>query len=649
MRIERSTLLLAIGVTALLAVLFKVEASEGQWLPEQIAGLDFQKLSSQGLTLTAEEIWNGEEGLLSAAVDINGCSSSFVSENGLIVTNHHCGFGAINSISTVENNYLHDGFIAESFEEEVPAEGYRVSFVTRYEDVTPQIEDAANLAGVDPGARYRAIQNMRNQLESEAKTETTSAIVVPYFNGRYWRRIWQTEFTDVRLVYAPPRDVGEFGGETDNWMWPRHTGDFMFFRAYCGPDGNPAAYSPDNVPYKPDHYLKVASKGIEEGDFVMIMGYPGRTNRYLSSIAVAARESYYYPMRRLVFGTIIDAYNRFAEESAENYLKVQSTVKSYSNVYKNAAGMIDGLARNRTVQKKYEEEVAFRSWLHEDEQRTAKYGSVLEELFSLDLEEYDRQEYDFVLDRLRIFFRSYPSGYPEVDTSTFELLVALADSLPSNQRIVGFDKWLAEQETAVDIAFDGLDIPLSPEGLMGNLREEVFAQRAFRDYIEGRRLDVGKRWIAAQEEWRGKDFYPDANSTLRVSMATVKPYSPRDGVKHITHTTVGGMLAKHTGEGEFNVPLEIRNAVQKDPSLNEINVCFLADGDTTGGNSGSPVVNGKGELVGLNFDRVYENVSGDFGWNASRSRNISVDIQYALWLMRDIWPAPRLLDEMEVN
>ncbi|MDP6963970.1 MAG: S46 family peptidase, partial [Planctomycetota bacterium] len=252
MRFTRPAFLAVSGVLALLAFFsFKLDAGEGQWLPEQIASLDFDTFAAQGLELSPEEIWDGTEGLLSAAVHINGCSSSFVSADGLIVTNHHCGFSAINSASTVEQNYLEDGFVAETLADEIPAPGVKVSFVTRYEDVTAQIEQAAAAAGNEPAAQYRAVQKMRDRLEREAKGELTSAIVVPYFEGRYWRRIWQTEFNDVRLVYAPPRAVGEFGGETDNWMWPRHTGDFTFFRAYATADGKPSAYSSDNVPYNP--------------------------------------------------------------------------------------------------------------------------------------------------------------------------------------------------------------------------------------------------------------------------------------------------------------------------------------------------------------------------------------------------------------
>ncbi|MHC4379572.1 MAG: S46 family peptidase, partial [Planctomycetota bacterium] len=651
------SLLAIVGLSAF--AFHALHADEGEWLPEQLKDLAFGAFKARGLELSADEIWNGEEGLLSAAVQINGCSSSFVSNTGLIVTNHHCGFDAINDVSTLEKNYLRDGFIAADVGEEIPAPGYSVSFVRRYEDVTVQIEEAADAAGLDPAERWQAVQAERRRLEQEAAGPDSSAIVVPYFEGRSWRRIWRTVLPDVRLVYAPPRAVGEYGGETDNWMWPRHTGDFSFFRAYVGPDGNPAAYSEENVPYQPPRHLEVSNEGVEDGDFVMIMGYPGRTNRYLSSIAVAARESYYYPSRYRVFDAVIKAYEEVGKRSPELELQVQSPIKRFSNGLKNADGMVWGLARNGVVERKNQEENAFRQWVGMDSARERRYGQVLDQLLALDLEEYERQQHDFVLTQMRyrssalrgmveslmrgeeISFTSLEDRLGEfalVDERALAVLFAMADALPKEERLGSYDAWRAA----------GGDMG-SLDELARLMMEDLDEQQDFLDEVAGRRMKVGALWIAAQEEWRGKTFYPDANSTLRVSTATVKGYAPRDGVWHVPHTTVDGMIAKDEGGGDFEVPREILAAVHDAPVNGGISVCFLADGDTTGGNSGSPVVDGKGRLVGLNFDRVFENVSGDFGWNAERSRNISVDMQYVLWLMRDIWPAPRLLVEMEVE
>ena len=641
-------LLLLAGAVTSTAVYRSLSADEGEWLPEQLKDLDFGAFEKRGLELSAEDIWNGESGLLSAAVQINGCSSSFVSETGLIVTNHHCGFAAINAVSTVEDNYLRDGFFAEDGATEIPAPGYSVSFVRRYEDVTAQIEDAANAAGSDPSARWDAVQVERRRLEKEADGPDSNAIVVPYFEGRSWRRIWRTVLNDVRLVYTPPRSVGEYGGETDNWMWPRHTGDFSFFRAYVSPDGKPATYSEDNVPFQPSRYLEVSEEGAGEGEFVMIMGYPGRTQRYLSSAAVAIRQEFYYPARLELYSMMIAQLEERAAQSEELALRLASSIKSLSNVEKNARGMIFGLDRNGVVAKKEEEEAAFQAWADADPALKDKFGDLLARLFELDEAEAARMPKDFELDNfrraqtlsqaMRILNDDEADGTGLMiqDDPIREILFRMAGDLPEGHRLPAFDAWM--EEGGGDLA-----------ALARSLTPEFRAQREFRDRQAGLRQEVGALWIEAQEMWRGQRFYSDANSTLRVSTATVKGYSPRDGVMHTPHTTVSGMLSKHTGAGDFDAPDAIFEAVKRDPSALSIPVCFLADGDTTGGNSGSPVLDGKGRLVGLNFDRVFENVAGDFGWNEARSRNISVDIRYVLWLMRDVWPAPRLLDEMGVS
>jgi Peptidase S46 len=626
-------------------------ADEGEWLPEQLKLLDWADLKARGLELSADQIWDGEKGLLSAAVNLNGCSASFVSDQGLVVTNHHCGFSAINRASTVERNYLRDGFVSTSFEQEIPSPGMSVSFVTGYDDVTSEMHAAADQAGDDPAKRYQAVQKRRGELAAETAGEFTESIVVPYFEGRIWRRIHRTVLRDVRLVYAPPRAVGEYGGETDNWMWPRHTGDFSFFRAYVSPEGKPAAYAEENVVYQPPRHLQVSEEGAAEDTLVMVLGYPGRTNRYLSSIAVAARQQVYYPARLELFDTVIADMEEQAAKSEEAALRMASRIKSYANVEKNALGMIYGLARNKVVDRKEREEADFQKWVDADSKRKQRYGNLLHDLFALDQAEADRTASDFVLDGLARYSRSFrqarsfanqnekgseaKSDFSAMHDPARDLLFKMAAELPEGDRLAAFDEWQTQ---------DSGDLV----ELARALTLDYQAQRSFRTRQAGLRMNVGTLWIEAQEKWRGQRFYPDANSTLRVSTATVKGYKPRDGVFHTPHTTVGGMLDKHTGGGDFDAPQAIFDAVAQNPQAQSIPVCFLADGDTTGGNSGSPVVDGKGRLVGLNFDRVFENVAGDFGWNAERSRNISVDIRYVLWLMRDVWPAPRLLDEMGV-
>lgn len=638
---------IAAGAALLLSPI-PLPADEGQWLPEQLSSLDWPELRARGLQLEADEIWDGEQGLLSAVVNLGGCSASFVSDLGLVVTNHHCGFGAINRASTLEHNYIENGFVSDSMEEEIPSPGMTVSFVTGYDDVTAEMHAAAAAAGKDPAARYRAVQERRGELAAEAQSEFSDAIVVSYLEGRMWRRIHRTVLRDVRLVYAPPRSVGEYGGETDNWMWPRHTGDFSFFRAYVSPDGNPAAFDKDNVPYNPPRHLRVSEEGAAEDELVMVLGYPGRTSRYLTSTAVAARQEFYYPARLQLFSTIIDGLEVQAAQSDEAELRLASRIKSFANVEKNASGMIFGLERNAVVALKEAEEAQFFAWMDEEPGRRQRYGDAVQRLFELDKVAAGRMAKDFVLDGLRRYSNSFRQaqtalrGGEEANAVTMEMadperdvLFSLADNAPEKFRLRSYDQW--KKKGSGDLV-----------ALARALDPEYKAQAAYRERESGERMGIGNLWIEAQELWRGKRFYPDANSTLRVSMASVKGYAPRDGVYHTPHTSVAGMLAKHTNEGEFDAPDAIFEAVKKDPSARDISVCFLANADTTGGNSGSPVVDGQGRLVGLNFDRVFENVAGDFGWNAARSRNISVDIRYVLWLMRSVWPAPRLLEEMQV-
>lgn len=641
---------LAVGAAVLASLLLApLPADEGQWLPEQLKNLDWPELRARGLELEADEIWNGNEGLLSAVVNLGGCSASFVSDLGLVVTNHHCGFGAINRASTLENNYLENGFVSQTMADEIPSPGMTVSFVTGYDDVTNEMHAAADAGGEDPAKRYQAVQKRQRELADEAKTEFSDAIVVSYLEGRMWRRIHRTVLRDVRLVYAPPRSVGEYGGETDNWMWPRHTGDFSFFRAYVSPDGKPAKYAEENVPYTPPRHLLVSEEGADEGDLVMVLGYPGRTSRYLTSTAVAVRQEFYYPARLRMFSTIIDGLEEQAAESDEAALRLASRIKSYANVEKNARGMIFGLARNEVVARKEMEEEKFFHWIDEDPGRVERYADAAQRLFDLDEVAAGRMPKDFVLDGLRRYSASFRAAQSatraggekeeitvETADAVRDVLFDIADQLPDNFRLRSYDQW--KKKGSGDLV-----------ALAGALEPEYKAQAVYRQRDAGERMEIGNLWIEAQELWRGERFYPDANSTLRVSMASVKGYAPRDGVWHVPHTSVDGMIAKHTGEGEFDVPDEILEHAQKDASVKKIPVCFLSNADTTGGNSGSPVVDGQGRLVGLNFDRVFENVAGDFGWNSERSRNISVDIRYVLWLMREVWPAPRLLEEMKVG
>jgi len=692
----------------LLAVLLlAVTPDEGQWLPSQVRKMDWEKLRKRGMQLTKDQFWHPEKGgVLTASVQLGGCSASFVSADGLVVTNHHCGFGAINRLSSPQQNYLRDGFIAKNRASELRTR-QRLQIVRKIQDVTKPMHEAIAKAE-SPLERFTAEQMAKSQLISRAQDETgMTCSIASMFEGREYHLYYREQVTDVRLVYAPPRSIGEFGGEIDNWEWPRHTGDFCFFRAYTAPDGSLRGYHEDNVPYKPKHFLRVSSKGVVEGDLVLILGYPGRTERYLSSEAVKDRQGIFYPMRFDLFTDIIKILEARAAASEEKQLQYASQIKSLANVQKNALGMVKGLARNAVVERKLREEDQFRKWLQLDSKRDKKWGKVLDDVIALDLEARKTQQKDMVLglllsSRLDPFLRRVtdmcgwlerqdPTREPraprqlvegrrltqdlkEVQVPTIALLVEAALALPKEQRIQGMEVFAKDgkvREQVLDLIEDsGLttatgrrkwllkgvkaledDNPLVR--LASGLNKERGALIQRRRDQAGRRLVVGPRWIEAQQQWRGTAFYPDANSTMRVSIASVKGYQPNDGIWYRPHTTVGGVLDKYTGKEPFDCPKNLLAAAKNrkssrffDKRVGDVPVCFLSDGDTTGGNSGSPVINGKGELVGLNFDRAFESVSGDYGWNPERSRNISVDMRYVLWILEQVQPAPHLLKEM---
>ncbi|MEM7200930.1 MAG: S46 family peptidase [Planctomycetota bacterium] len=686
---------------------------EGQWLPQQVLAMDWAELQKRGLELSKDEFWHPDRGgVLSAAVQIGGCSASFVSSDGLLVTNHHCGFRAVQRLSSVETNYLDAGFVAPSKTAELPAPGMVVYVVRRIRDVTAEVHAAQAKAETDLD-RWQATQRAIEELVREGEQEpNTVCHVASFLEGQQYHLYYRTRIEDVRLAFAPPRSIGEFGGEVDNWEWPRHTGDFCFFRAYVGPDGTPRTYREDNVPYRPAHFLKTSASGVQEGDLVMILGYPGRTERYLTSSAVSDRQSVTYPFRHRLFSDIIDVLHRAGARDEARRLRYASLVKSLANTQKNALGMIEGLRRNGTVAHKLAEEAAFRSWI-EESAGGAEFAGVLEEMLDLD-EQARRTLMRDQVSRLlgsaglaplvatlaeaaravesaasddepiprglerRLASPSLTTDFDTVQRPILALLLEEARSLPEAQRLRGTEaliaaeagtaEWLSEALAASQMLDAERRALLFAQGrhavaaskdplvvLARGIAQEAIARAGRDDGRRGRLLEVGRRWIEGQQKWRGTSFYPDANSTLRVSIAAVKGYEPRDGVIHVPHTTVAGVLDKEKGAAPFASPAALLGAAEGrtrskffDQGVGDVPVCFLSDGDTTGGNSGSPVVNGRGELVGLNFDRVFEAVAGDYGWRPERSRNISVDVRYILWVLEQVLPAPHLLAELGV-
>ncbi|MCA8975078.1 MAG: S46 family peptidase, partial [Planctomycetes bacterium] len=372
---------------------------EGQWLPTQVREMDWAALQKRGMKLTKDEFWHPEKGgVLSATVQINGCTASFCSPDGLLVTNHHCGFGAVTALSSPEANYLRDGFAAATLGDELPAPGMVASVLKRIEDVTDKVH-AAQAAATSDLERWQVTQQTIGQLvaDAEASEPNTACSVASFLEGKEYHLYYRTKITDVRLVYTPPRAVGEYGGEVDNWEWPRHTGDFTFFRAYVAPNGNVRPHHEDNVPYRPDHHLAVSTEGVVEGDLAIITGYPGSTQRYKSSRGVAMQQAYVFPKRDVVLTQAIDVLEAAGRTSEEKALEVVDRIKSLANVEKNARGMIFGLKNNGTVAKKQDEERQLSSWIAADPERKAKWGTVLDELLAMDAEEEAAIERDTMM------------------------------------------------------------------------------------------------------------------------------------------------------------------------------------------------------------------------------------------------------------
>jgi len=726
----RSALLL-LSASALLAIPSPAPADEGQWPPEALATLGtarWGELSSRGLAVTAKDLWDGAGGgLLTAVIDVGGCTGALVSADGLLLTNHHCAFPAIQLASTPGKNYLRDGFVARTRAEEVEARGGvgRVRLLSRLVDVTDRVRGPKSAFAKAKGdtARFEAVERAKKEIVAECeKAPDRRCAVAAFEDGRTFRLMEQVEFRDVRLVYAPPRGVGDFGGEEDNFRWPRHAGDFSVLRIYVSPDGRPAPFAKENVPYRPKSWLKVATKGIAEGDVVMIAGYPGRTQRYLTPSAVANLERWFYPLRSRTYSDLIAILEAAGKSDPDIALRVASPVKSYGNGETNARGQVEGLARNGVAARAAAEAKELAEFLANRKGLPAGWAAApveLEKVLAADRAGQDRRFFLEEIEKLSSFLGSALSavrraderrkpdlereaGYQERDldrarqreldvtrslapAAARKALAYLVEKTQASSREVpvgAFDETFGKGATAgaieaklsemdaatalgdekvrlanVDAPFSALAASNDPYlKLAVALHPDLVAIRAARKETNGALLVWRPLYLSALEALRqskGKAVYPDANSTLRVSFATVKGYSPREAVTFTPRTSLQGVLEKERGAEPFAAPKKVLDAARAadfgrwaDPTLGSVPVGFLTDGDTTGGNSGSPTMNGNGEVVGLNFDRVWENVAGDFGWNPERSRNVNVDLRYALWMMERVDGAGALVREL---
>jgi len=714
-------LALPAAVALVMGLSAPVRADEGQWMPAQIAELDQARLRALGLELAPEQLWSAEGGLLRAAVNLSGCSAAFISADGLIATNHHCAYAAIQGNSSVEHDYLGDGFVARERGQELPAKDLTVRVIERIDDVTAEIQAAVEAAGDDRG-RAQAIERARKQLVDACEKSGPSrrCEVASFYSGSLYQRFTYRELRDIRLVYAPPAAIGEFGGEEDNWMWPRHTGDFALVRAYAGADNQPAEPAPDNVPYRPAQHLRVAATGVQAGDFVAVLGYPGQTQRYLPVVEVERFIDQVFPARIDLYGEWIAIFEQLGGRDPAVAIKVAASKKSLANRFKNAQGMLAGLRAMRLVERRRGEEAALEQWAARPE--NAGFADVLPEIRAVSEQRRAGFRGEFLLENLghagnllgvavdlvrRAREAQKPdlerlAGYmdrdrkrlrdrverrlrdfdPEVDTQVLAALLARAAQLPPEARIAALEPLLAgasgpreafapaarklvaasrlhvKDATLALLEADEATLARSRDPLIAlavALVPALEALEAANEARSGRALRVGPRYFSMLRTVRDGPVYPDANSTLRFSYATVGGYSPREGLLATPQTTLSGQLAKLTGASPFTLPQRVIDLAEgaaethwADPALGDLPINFLANADTTGGNSGSPVINGRGELVGLNFDRVWENIAGDFGYNPARSRNVIVDLRYLLWLLDRVEDAGALLDELGV-
>lgn len=704
---------------ALILFIPAIIADEGMWPMSEIHRLD---LGSKGLEISPDEIFNPKGLSLVDAVVQVGATGSFVSPEGLIITNHHVAYGAVQAASTKEKDYIKHGFLARNRLEEIQARGRTGRISESYRDVSQEVLSVVR-ERMSSAARTKAIEKKIKEIvaETEKKHPGKRAEVAEMFSGKSYVLFIYTYLKDIRIVYVPPRSIGEFGGEEDNWMWPRHTGDFAFMRAYVAPDGSPAEYSPENIPFRPKKYLKIAPEGTEEGDFVFLLGYPGRTYRHQTSHFLAFEEEVKMPYVADWYAWQISVMEKMGEKDRAVAIKHLSRIKGLSNTMKNYRGKLKGMKRLYLVERKRQEEKALQNFIQSDEKLRSEYGDVLEKIGRIYAKMQEQAEYEIILNYLRssvdmtnfgytayeaakelqkkdlerespYMDRNFPQTkqrlqlslrnyYEPTDKVILKEMLRRAINLPENQRIQAIDNIIqgSDPEKAIDEFIEKVyketrldDDQFMMEALKKSPQELKKLKDPFVDLAEAlyptyqklketqktRKGELDKfysKLIDVKKKFLKKDFIPDANRTLRLTFGRIRGYKPADAVCYRPITTLNGVIEKNTGKEPFDAPAELIELFKardfgrfEHPKLKSVPVCILYDTDTTGGNSGSPVLNARGELVGINFDRAYEATINDFAWSEDYSRSIAVDIRYVLWVTQKFGGVDYLLKEMGV-
>jgi hypothetical protein len=696
-------------------------AGEGMWLPQLLKLLNEKEMKSMGMKISAEDIYSVNKGSLKDAIVHFGgfCTSELISPNGLLLTNHHCGYGQIQSHSTMGNNLIKNGFWAKSHKDELPNKGLTATFIDRIDDVSAKVLNGVT-DSMSPTERQSAIDKNISELHKSYSLESYQDVIIkPFFDGNQYFAFVTTIYRDVRLVGTPPESIGKFGADTDNWVWPRHTGDFSLFRIYAGKDNKPADYSPENVPYKPKHFLPISLDGISEGDFTMVFGFPGKTSQYLPSSAISQTLNTLNPARISIRETSLKIMDKYMREDEATKIKYASKYASIANAWKKWIGESQGLRQSNAVQKKKKYEEAFQKRLSPD----SPYKNLLSDLekqyndidglalardyhqeialrnveilarmsdFRKLVSQYEsggNNAYIAQVDKLKpslsAFFKDFDN---KIDQEKMGALLTLyADNL--DEKFVpeflrrenlgmtsdeSYDMMVADQFTLSSLTTEKevMEIlALSPEKAVTAIKSDpIYAlATAWADFYESeistpyntikRSLDLNQeKYTKAQTEvFKEKRFYPDANSTMRVTYGNVNGYEPKDAVYYTPVTYLDGVIAKYVpGDYEFDLETRMLELYKnKDYGMyadknGKLPVCFIASNHTTGGNSGSPAIDAHGNLIGLNFDRVWEGTMSDLNYDPSICRNIMVDARYILWVVDKYSNASHLIQEMKL-
>lgn len=710
---------LLLSIPFILSLVISSPADEGMWMPHQMTGLN---LKSLGLQMNPEDLYKKDgTGLMSAVVHLGGGSGEFVSKEGLILTNHHVAFGALQRASTPEKDYTQNGFIAWTKQQEIPSKGSHADVLLGYEEITERVISALK-PSMSYRQKYEALEKVKKNIIAEAEKQGTDirARVASMYSGNQFYLFLFKRLKDIRIVYAPPRDLGNYGGDIDNWMWPRHTCDFAFFRAYVSKDNIGVDYSPDNIPYQPKSILKISLEGFQEDDFSFVMGFPGRTYRNYT-LSELESDIDYMKRRITLYSDIIAFLEKAGENNREIQIKYARSVKGLNNSLKNYRGKIEGMENIAILDKKNDQEKEFLDWVKQDPDRQKKYAKVLddieifmkkykihsgksnmfnqlvsfylgsallsqaytiyrtvEERQKLDIErepgfqerdlsdikqriELAEKGYDLKTDRAFLTYRlkslvDYP--WEQIPEAFKNLLVK-----PSNEAIERYVDNLYDKTSLADKAVCLKLLEMKPEELLrlddpllnlaADLEKEMKELREESKILSQEKLDLKKIFLdglLAQKQGR---IAPDANSTIRFTYGFIRGYAPRDAVFYLPQTTLKGVIEKETGKFPFHVPPKLKALHKKadfgqyvDEKLNDIPACFLNTTNVTGGNSGSPTLNAKGEQIGIIFDMTYESVTGDFYVIPELQRTISVDIRYVLFVTDKFSGASHLIAEM---